>query len=147
MPDFKVANAVIHFDEASPHMHGSSNIERHKERVIKEGVKAKCIYASNPVGCRIARYATGNKKLVLEIADEELKQKSLFLELLDVVKKIIQSYLPLQADIEEFANTVERGENITAGNSFRSFLLTLGQLLLTFKEIVQEGFCWLPRLM
>ncbi len=69
------------------------------------------------------------KKLVLEIADEELKQKSSFLELLDVVKQMIQSYLPLQPDIEEFANTVERGENITAGNSFRSFLSTLGQLL------------------
>lgn len=87
------------------------------------------------------------KKLVLEIADEELKQKSSFLELLDVVKKMIQSYLPLQPDIEEFANTVERGENITAGNSFRSFLSTLGQLLLSFKEMVQEGFCWFPRLM
>ncbi len=87
------------------------------------------------------------KKLVLEITDEELKQKSSFLELLDVVKRMIQSYLPLQPDIEEFANTVERGENITAGNSFRSFLSTLGQLLLSFKEMVQEGFCWFPRLM
>ena len=87
------------------------------------------------------------KKWVLEITDEELKQKSSFLELLDVVKQLIQSYLPLQPNIEEFANTVERGENITAGNSFRSFLSTLGQLLLSFKEIVQEGFCWFPRLM
>ncbi len=87
------------------------------------------------------------KKLVLEIADEELKQKSSFLELLDVVKQMIQSYLPLQPAIEEFANTVEKGESITAGNSFRSFLSTLGQLLLSFKEMVQEGFCWFPRLM
>ena len=87
------------------------------------------------------------KKLVLEIADEELKQKSSFLELLDVVKQMIQSYLPLQPDIEEFANTVERGENITAGNSFRSFLSALGHLLLSFKEMVQDGFCWFPRLM
>ena len=60
---------------------------------------------------------------------------------------MIQTYLPLQPDIEEFANTVERGESITAGNSFRSFLTTLGQLLLSFKEMVQEGFCWFPRLM
>ncbi|MDF2537079.1 MAG: mobilization protein [Herbinix sp.] len=88
-----------------------------------------------------------SKRLVLEIADEELKQKSAFLELLDVVKQMIQSYLPLQPDIEEFANTVERGENIIAGNSFRSFLSALGQLLLSFKEMVQEGFCWFPRLM
>lgn len=87
------------------------------------------------------------KKLVLEIADDELKQKSSFLELLDVVKQMIQSYLPLQPDIEEFANTVERGENITTGNSFRSFLSALGQLLLSFKEMVQEGFCWFPLLM
>lgn len=64
------------------------------------------------------------KKLVLEIADEELKHKNAFLELLDVVKQMLRSYLPLQPDIEEFANTVERGENITAGNSFRSFLST-----------------------
>ncbi|EGL36215.1 hypothetical protein HMPREF9124_1253 [Oribacterium sp. oral taxon 108 str. F0425] len=89
----------------------------------------------------------GTKKLVLEITDEELKQKGSFLELLDIVKQLIQSYLPLQPDIEEFANTVERGESITAGNSFRSFLSTLGQLLLSFKEMVQEGFCWFPRLM
>lgn len=88
-----------------------------------------------------------SKKLVLEITDEELKQKSTFLELLDAVKQMIQLYLPLQPDIEEFANTVERGEDITAGNSFRSFLSTLGQLLLSFKEMVQEGFCWFPRLM
>ncbi len=67
------------------------------------------------------------KKWVLEITDEELKEKSAFLELMDVVKQMIQSYLPLQPDIEEFANTVERGESITDGNSFRSFLSTLGQ--------------------
>ncbi len=88
-----------------------------------------------------------SKKLVLDITEEELKQKSTFLELLDVVKQMIQLYLPLQPDIEEFANIIERGENITAGNSFRSFLSTLGQLLLSFKEMVQEGFCWFPRLM
>lgn len=75
------------------------------------------------------------KKLVLEIADEELKQKRNFLELLDVVKKMIQWYLPLQPDIEEFANTVERGENITAGNSFRGFLTTLGQLVPSIDEM------------
>lgn len=84
---------------------------------------------------------------MLDITEEELKQKSAFLELLDVVKQMIQLYLPLQPDIEEFANIIERGENITAGNSFRSFLSTLGQLLLSFKEMVQEGFCWFPRLM
>lgn len=87
------------------------------------------------------------KKLLLDITDEELKQKSAFIELLDVVKQMIQSYLPLQPDIEEFANTVERGEGITGGNSFLGFLSALGQLLLSFKEMIQEGFCWFPRLM
>lgn len=87
------------------------------------------------------------KKLVLDITEEELKQKSAFIELLDVVKQMIQSYLPIQPDIEEFANSVERGESITGGNSFRNFRSALGQLLLAFKEIVQEGFCWFPRLM
>lgn len=79
------------------------------------------------------------QKLVLKITDEKLKQKSSFLELLDVVEQMIQSYLPLQPNIEEFANTVEMGENITAGNSFRSFLSTLGQLLLSFKERIALG--------
>jgi len=70
-----------------------------------------------------------------------------FLELIDSVKRIIQSYLPLQSTVEQFANTVERGENIIGGNWNRGFLSELGRLLLSFKEIVQSGFCWFPRLM
>lgn len=241
LPDFKVANAVIHFDEASPHMHvvgvpvWSGTKKGLSKKVSKRNVftpstlsvvlqdkireEARSCFRFNiheMIGDKkkgrnydlsVAEYKvqqelqnlqkvesqkqfletsvvsarqkltnlklqydemdeeiqselTDKKKmaesldtqlerkmLILDIADEELKQKSEFLDLLDIVKQMIQSYLPLQPDIEEFANTVERGESITAGNSFRSFLSTLGQLLLSFKEMVQEGFCWFPRLM
>ena len=40
-----------------------------------------------------------------------------------------------------------KGRKHSVGNSFRNFLSTLGQLLLSFKEMVREGFCWFPRLM
>ncbi len=35
---------------------------------------------------------------------------------------------------------------LESGNPFRGILTTLGQLLLAFKELVQAGFCWFPRL-
>ena len=87
------------------------------------------------------------KKAVLGVFDDEIKEKKVFLELIDSVKRIIQSYLPLQPTVEEFANTVERGENIIGGNWHWGILSELGRLLLSFKEIVQSGFCWFPRLM
>lgn len=241
LPDFKVANAVIHFDEASPHMHvvgvpvwsetkkglskkvskrnvftpttlsvvlqdklreearscfrfnihetiGDKKIGRNYDLSVAEykvqqelqnlhEVKSEKKHVETSVNSAKQQLAylkiqydkldeeiqseltdkkkvfedmdtqLETKKLLLDTADKELKHKSVFIELLDVVKQMIQAYLPLQPDIEEFANTVERGEGITGGNSFRGLLSALGQLLLSFKEMVQEGFCWFPRLM
>ena len=42
--------------------------------------------------------------------------------------------------IEEFANHVERGADIEAGNSFRGLLTALGELLNSFKEIKKTGY-------
>ncbi len=43
VPEFKVANAVIHFDETSPHMHivGGPIKEDYKRGVIKQPAKSK----------------------------------------------------------------------------------------------------------
>lgn len=48
---------------------------------------------------------------------------------------------------EEYANQVEADKTIEAGNSFRGILNELGKLLEIFKELIEEGLCWFPRLM
>lgn|GEM_PF-271595 len=241
LPDFKVANAVIHFDEASPHMHvvgvpvwsgakkglskkvSKRNVftpatlstilqDKLREEVrscfrfnIKEmiGEKKKgrnhdlsvaeykvkqelenleeVRYEKQQTAKSVdsakrelkelkEQYSEKSEELEYELTDkiekakqltdklvviksvagaydDEIKEKRAFLQLIDVVKMMIQNYMPLKPEIEEFANTVERGENIGGGNSYRGFLSELGRLLLSFKEIVQAGFCWFPRLM
>ena len=72
---------------------------------------------------------------------------NIFLKALQKIKQFIQAYLPFAPLIEEFANHVERGEDIAAGNSFRGLLTALGELLNSFKEIIMDGLCWFPRLM
>ncbi len=71
---------------------------------------------------------------------------NIFLKALQKIKQFIQAYLPFAPLIEEFANHVERGEDIAAGNSFRGLLTALGELLNSFKEIIMDGLCWFPRL-
>lgn len=63
------------------------------------------------------------------------------------MKGYIASYLPLSPLIEEYSNTVERGDDIEAGNSFRGLLNVIGELLKSFKELIVDGLCWFPRLM
>ncbi len=72
---------------------------------------------------------------------------NIFLKALQKIKQFIQAYLPFAPLIEEFANHVERGADIEAGNSFRGLLTALGELLNSFKEIIMDGLCWFPRLM
>ncbi len=71
LPDFKIANAVVHFDEASPHMHvvgvpaGTAAqreditvqartctlyVFRQGQRLVSKSVKAIRIHAPSPVG-------------------------------------------------------------------------------------------------
>ncbi len=209
LPDFKVANAVIHFDEVSPHMHvvgvpvWSGTKKGLSKKVSKRNVftpetlsvvlqdklreEAGSCFKFNikeTIGEKkkgrnhdlsVAEYKVKQeleyleevkyeltdkkgmvkqlddnlliKKVYIDVYDKEIKEKKAFLELVDVVKRMIQTYLPLQPAIEEFANTVERGVSIEGGNSYRGFLSELGRLLLSFKELVQSGFCWFPRLM
>ena len=124
--DFKIANAVVHFDEASPHMH-----------VV--GV---------PVGRGFKRGLLNHKKSTsqkkLDELDGEIESSNIFLKALRQIKQFIQSYLPFAPLIEEFANYVERGVDIEAGNSFRGLLTALGELLNSFKEIIMDGLCWFP---
>ena len=79
--------------------------------------------------------------------DGEIESSNIFLKALRQIKQFIQSYLPFAPLIEEFANHVERGADIEAGNSFRGLLTALGELLNSFKEIIVDGLCWFPRLM
>ncbi len=79
--------------------------------------------------------------------DGEIESSNIFLKALRQIKQFIQSYLPFAPLIEEFANHVERGADIEAGNSFRGLLTALGELLNSFKEIIMDGLCWFPRLM
>ena len=79
--------------------------------------------------------------------DGEVESSNIFLKALRQIKQFIQSYLPFAPLIEEFANHVERGADIEAGNSFRGLFTALGDLLNSFKEIIMDGLCWFPRLM
>ncbi len=89
--------------------------------------------------------STTQKKL--EELDGEIESSNIFLKALRQIKQFIQSYLPFAPLIEEFANHVERGTDIEAGNSFRGLFTALGELLNSFKEIIMDGLCWFPRLM
>ena len=83
----------------------------------------------------------------LEELDGEIESSNIFLNALQKIKQFIQAYLPFAPLIEEFANHVERGEDIEVGNSFRGLFTALGELLNSFKEIIVDGLCWFPRLM
>ena len=241
LPDFKVANAVIHFDEASPHMHvvgvpvwegakrglpkkvSKRNVFTHetlsvilqdklREEAnscfkfnIKEELAEKSLgrnYDLSVTEYKIAKETEHLEELQKEIqtsdidliatkavirqmnreqerkmetVEDELRDKNAtiskldyeitvkqsrlaecedsiskleqFRESLEKLKSYISSYLPLSPLIEEYSNTVERGEDIEAGNSFRGLLNAIGELLKSFKELIVDGLCWFPRLM
>ena len=89
--------------------------------------------------------STMQKKL--EELDGEIESSNIFLRAIPQIKQFIQAYLPFVPLTPEFANHVERGADIEAGNSFRGLLTALGELLNSFKEIIKDGLCWFPRLM
>ena len=59
MLDFKVANAVIHFDEESPHMHvvGVPVAEGFMKSLRKQGIKTLCVYTIYAVRDSSGRFA------------------------------------------------------------------------------------------
>ena len=209
LPDFKIANAVVHFDEASPHMHivgvpigrgfkrglstkvskrsvftpqvlseflqdkmradanhymkaifqqevrEKKKVKNHdltvaEYKVAKEEEKVEKL-STDKIGLEADilvlnhRKSTAQKKL--DELDGEIESSNIFLKALQKIKQFIQAYLPFAPLIEEFANHVERGADIEAGNSFRGLLTALGELLNSFKEIIKDGLCWFPRLM
>ena len=83
----------------------------------------------------------------LDELDGEIESSNIFLRAIRQIKQFIQAYLPFAPLIEEFANHVERGADIEAGNSFRGLFTALGELLNSFKEIIKDVLCWFPRLM
>ncbi len=89
--------------------------------------------------------STTQKKL--EELGSEIESSNIFLKIIQKIKQFLQAYLPFAPLIEEFANHVERGADIEAGNSFRGLFTALGELLNSFKEIIKDGLCWFPRLM
>ena len=209
LPDFKVANAVIHFDEASPHMHvvgvpvWGGTKKGLSKKVSKRNVftpatlsvvlqdklreEARSCFRFNihemigdkkkgrnydlsVMEYKVAKEAENLQKLSTdkreveskvtmlgwrkeqledEVEDmkDEIEQSNHFLKAIAQIKSFILSYLPFAPLIEEFANTVEQRKDIVAGNSFRGVFTSLGELLNSFKEKLQDGICWFPRLM
>lgn len=92
-------------------------------------------------------YEIAVKQSQLAECEESISKLEQFRESLEKLKSYISSYLPLSPLIEEYSNTVERGEDIEAGNSFRGLLNAIGELLKSFKELIIDGMCWFPRLM
>ena len=184
LPDFKIANAVIHFDEASPHMHVvgvpigrgfkrglSTKVSKRSvftpqvlSEVLQDKMRADANHYMKAIfqqevrekkkgknhDLTVAEYkvakeeekieklstdkieleadllvlnhkkATKQKKL--EELDGEIESSNIFLKAIRQIKQFIQAYLPFAPLIEEFANHVERGADIEAGNSFRGLL-------------------------
>ncbi|WP_310602664.1 hypothetical protein [Anaerosporobacter sp.] len=92
-------------------------------------------------------YEIAVKQSQLTKCEESISKLEQFQESVEKLKIYISSYLPLSPLIEEYANAVERGEDIEAGNSFRGLLNAIGKLLKFFKELIVNGLCWFPRLM
>jgi hypothetical protein len=245
LPDFKVANAVIHFDEASPHMHvvgvpvwegGKRGIRKKvskrnvftpevlsivlQDRLREEAGRCFKFHYNEQIGEKrqgrnhdltVAEYKVQKEteKLDRVSADVERERNNLYeleldsrflkqeIENLDRKKENRSRQIQIESEkyegqitrkqeelisvngeldkkeqelkemtmiigrfrqftdtfrlfaptIEEYANHVEKGERIEAGNSFRGILYELGKLLMSFKELLQEGLCWFPRLM
>ena len=209
LPDFKIANAVVHFDEASPHMHVVGvPVGRGFKRGLETKVSKRTVFTQETlskvlqdqlrvdaeyymrqiygVGIRekrqgknydlsvieykvvkegenLRKLSTDKKEMELEVNSlswrkgrleedvkdikDEIEQSNIFLKAIEQIKKFIVSYLPFAPLIEEFANTIEQRKDIQAGNSFRGIFNPLGELLNSFKEKIQDGVCWFPRLM
>ena len=209
LPDFKIANAVVHFDEASPHMHVvgvpvgrgfkrglSTKVSKRSvftpqvlSEVLQDKMRAdanhymKAIFqqevrekkkgknhdltvaeykvakeeekieklSTDKIGLEtdilVLNHRKSTKQKKLDELDGEIESSNIFLKALRQIKQFIQSYLPFAPLLEEFANHVERGADIEAGNSFRGLFTALGELLNSFKEIIMDGLCWFPRLM
>lgn len=92
-------------------------------------------------------YKIAVKQSQLAKYEESFSKCEQFIESLEKLKSYIASYLLLAPLIEEYSNTVERGEDIEAGNSFQGLLNAIGELLKSFKELIVDGLCWFPRLM
>lgn len=79
--------------------------------------------------------------------EDKTKQVKEALGVLEKFKSFVSGFQLVAPTIEEYANQVESGKRIEAGNSFRGILYEIGKLLMAFKELIQEGICWFPRLM
>ena len=147
LPDFKIANAVVHFDEASPHMHV---VGVPVGRGFKRGLSTK-----------VSKRSVFTPQILSEVLQDKMRadanhyMKAIFQQEVKEKKKgknhdlTVAEYKVAKEEekIEEFANHVERGADIEAGNSFRGLFTALGELLNSFKEIIMDGRCWFPRLM
>lgn len=171
---FKIANAVIHFDEASLHVHVvgvpvgrgfkrglSTKVSKRSvftpqvlSEVLQDKMRADANHYMKAIFQQEVREKKKGKNHDLTVAEykvakeeEKIENSNIFLKTLRQIKQFIQSYLPFAPLIEEFANHVERGADIEAGNSFRGLFTALGELLNSFKEIIMDGLCWFPRFM
>lgn len=99
-------------------------------------------WLQNDIG--IQKQALQDVKLELEENVEKVKEVE---SMLDRVKSFMDGFKLFAPTIEDYANQVEAGRQIEAGNSFRGILYEIGKLLEAFKELLKEGLCWFPRLM
>ena len=161
LPDFKIANAVIHFDEASPHMHVvgvpvgrgfkrglSTKVSKRSvftpqvlSEVLQDKMRADANHYMKAIFQQEVREKKKGKNHDLTVAEYKVAKEE------EKIEKLSTDKIGLEAEIEEFANHVERGADIEAGNSFRGLFTALGELFNSFKEIIMDGLCWFPRLM
>lgn len=138
LPDFKIANAVIHFDEASPHMHVVCvPIGYGAKRGLPKKVSKRKVFT-------LEKLSTILQGSLREEAEKcfEFNIKEEFGEM----KKGRNHDLSV-VEYKVAKETEHLSEVIQAGNSFRGLLFAIGELLKSFKEFIVDGICWFPRLM
>lgn len=147
MPNFKAANAVIHFDEESPHMHvvGAPVAEY---KVAKETEKLELL--GDDIDRKEKSLADIKGSIVLQSAildytkyelEEKQNRADRAVKVLEQMKRFVRMFHLLAPTIEEYATVVEKGGRLDAGNSYRGILYELGKLLERFKELIKGGLC------
>lgn len=153
--EYKVAKETEHLEEIQKEIY-SSDIDliatkavirqMNREQELKiEAVEEK-LRDKNATLSKLD-YEIAVKQSRLVECEERISKIEQFRESLEKLKSYIESYLLLFPVLEEYSNTIERGEDIQVGNIFRGLLNVIEKFLKSFKELIVDGLCWFSRIM
>ncbi len=176
LPDFKVANAVVHFDEASPHMHVvgvpigrgfkrglSTKVSKRSvftpqalSEVLQDKMRADASYYMKAIFQQEVREKKKGKNHDLTVAEYKVAKEE------EKIEKLSTNKIGLEADIlvlnykksTKQKKLDELDEEIESSNIFLKALWQIKQFIqsyLPFAPLIEEFanhvLCWFPRLM